>query len=206
MAVNDIVQIRFFCQDDEQGSVNVRHYKISAQTGLGATLLDIASHFSGVFGPLYKPLVNNNSSYRGTGARIIFPLPATGEVLDNTAAGVGTGGANALPRQTCGLLTLRTIFAGPKNRGRLYIPFPSTAFNDANGLPTAGYLVAADALGTALGQNQLCGVIPDTSTLIPVLFNRVTHASQVYSSIISRPRWATQRRRGSFGRPNLSPI
>ena len=150
--------------------------------------------------------MNSKARYQGVGARQILPLPATSEALSGTNAGPGVGTGIALPAQVCGLVSLRTNVGGRQGRGRSYIPFPSQMNQTDEFTPNAAYLTALTTIGDFLIANQICGTAPNQTTLVPVLFNRKTSVFSYLSNYRLPPRWATQRRRGAFGRPNESPV
>jgi len=44
------------------------------------------------------------------------------------------------------------------------------------------------------------------ATLLPVVFHRATNTGNDITSYLVRPVWATQRRRGAYGRQNVPPF
>lgn len=125
------------------------------------------------------------------------------------STGVGFAGGLAgdvLPTQTAGLITKRTAVPGRRGRGRAYIPFPTESYNDANGLPTNAYMTPAGALAFSISQSVLVGTLIDGNYLDPVILHRDTGGTSDILATLARQKWATQRRRGSYGRPNVSPF
>ena len=205
MAVNDIIEVRFVCTQLDQTAINVRHYKVTATTGTSQTLGDFSDVLDPIFAPLLKALLNTNAAYYGTVVRRVSPIPPSTIAWTNTGAAGGNALGDLLPRQTCGLIGLQTQFAGRAFRGRFYVPFPGEADSDANALPVAGYRGRLANLAFALTGNQLVG-IANTATLIPVIYHRASNTTTPINASVIRTKWATQRRRGSYGRPNPPPF
>jgi hypothetical protein len=117
-----------------------------------------------------------------------------------------------IPNQVSGLVTKLTGSAGRKNRGRMYIPFPSVADQDAvSQQPTANYVTDIAAIATGIGVNApftfACGA-GNTVTLAMLVYNfKASPPATVIATnaFIARPRWATQKRRGDYGKPNAFP-
>lgn len=206
LAIDDIVLLQVICADNSQASFNSFHYKV---TGVGvsvASLEDMITNFSTLVAPKYKALLYNGATFDGIIGQIVSPLPLHARVLYDLDSGVGTAGAIGLPKQTSGLIRYQTDFAGPGFRGRTYLPFPAAADNQADGVPTNGYnsrnLILADAVKGFIAVSNA----GRTATVQMGLFRR---AGSIFTPIVSAgaaANWATQKRRGDFGRPNLAPI
>lgn len=188
-----------------QQGLMVRHYENSAYTGEGSTLGAIATRLSTLLAPLVKPLLAVGATYRGIRVRRIDPLPPSPPAYELADQGPGTVAGDLMSPQTAGLITIGTAFAGRAYRGRAYIPFPSETDNDATGIPIPGYRTRADALALQLRTTVVVGTV-DSVTLIPVLWHRKTRTTTDITSSSTRPGWATQRRRGFFGRQNPIPF
>ncbi len=203
MAVNDIYRINIGTHWDQQAGINVTHWRVSTQVGADLTPAVIATDFSAFFAAPFKGLMHNTATYDGVKVQKIWPPPATVPAVVTADSGVGTTGAAGLPPQTCGLLSLRTALAGRANRGRMYLPFPSEQDNvDATGRPSAGYQAVGFTLGGQMITPRIITVGAQTMTFVPGIYHRVTHNFDPFTSRIMRAVWATQRRRGDFGRPN----
>jgi hypothetical protein len=201
-----IWQVRIYCKSTDQVAINVLHYQVTAQTGTLKTDGDLAARMDAVFGPVYQPVLGSAAEYRGVGVQRISPIPPTVEVLENIQADVGGGAGDLLPRQVCGLITKRTLLAGRRYRGRAYIPFPSEGLNDTDGTPTGAYLTNLLAVANAMEAPVVVGVAPNETTLTPIIWHRATSDFDVIVECTTNDKWATQRRRGSYGRTNTSPI
>lgn len=204
MNVNDIYRVRMYCRDNDQVGINVMHYRVTAVAGGGPSDQDIADVFASAGFTLLPPLLNNNAEFRGASVQFIYPGPLGAETFSKNPA-FGTAGATSLPRQTSGLLSVRTALGGRKNRGRIYIPFPATADDTGDGLATAGYQSNLLAYWAGI-VNPSIGVLGVTCTLMFGVFHRSTNTINDQVARIAYRLWATQRRRGSFGRPNVLPL
>jgi hypothetical protein len=202
MAVGDIIQATFVCRFSEQIGLNVRHYRVFTQLGTGATLPEMAAGFHAAVSGLYPPLLNSQATFEGVMISKIFPLPPSVPVASIPAGIPGVVTGDALPRQVAGLLRARTAFAGRSQRGRVYVPFPSEASSAFDGSPILAYLSALGELGGALFDSYTFGTLPNQSIISPVIWHRMTSTFDLITSIAVATQWATQRRRGSFGRPN----
>ncbi|MCJ7620358.1 MAG: hypothetical protein MUP64_09100, partial [Anaerolineae bacterium] len=104
----------------------------------------------------------------------------------------------------------RVITPGRRKGGRMYIPFPGEGDNDATSLPSAAYVARLATHATGVLNTLTVGV---TFTAIPVV-QAITYvggvlilgATRTITEVRSSDRWATQRRRGSYGRKNISPL
>jgi len=213
--VGQVVQLRFWCVDSEQASVNTNWYVVAAVGGSAATDDDLAleADVDGII--VYPPILNNGAFYRGTQVSIHTGVPPysaiTAPVFSVTSPTAGNAGAVALPRQTCGLCRLTTALPGPKNRGRCYAPFPAADSDSGDGVPSAGYLADLITWSFVMGAGRAIAEGGRTATLVRVIIHRPDKHGLVAvpTPVSEHPTlafWATQRRRGSFGRANKSPI
>lgn len=219
----NIIQSRTWVTSGDQAAVNVRHWVVETHTGNGAELVDFAAALNTALSTPYKAAIATVAVYRGVQTSRIWPLPPT--VAENavTGAGPGVNAGEVLPKQCSGLVGLTTDLAGRKFRGRVFIPFPHEGNNSATAVPDALYLGFLDSIGNAYSSNYTPGVGPDTSFVKPCLPTRVLRAGTgpgtpnpprydltggrtLITGYIVRPFWATQRRRGSYGRKNVAPI
>jgi hypothetical protein len=212
LVVNTIYQHTVYINDvalannPTQCAVLRRYYRCTAVAG--CTEDDGASQFDAAYFALYKVLINNNAEYRGSSfKRVTAPLPANMPAFSVANAGVGIAGAVAAPKQTAGLIKLNTIYTGKHNRGRQYVPFPATADVAGNGAPSAGYLIALGALATQLTTSPFIIVVAgNTASFEPVIWSPRPLSSVVpIVSFLAETHFATQRRRGDYGRVNVSP-
>lgn len=206
MAVNDAIQLRFVCSTSDQISLNIRQFLITDVQGVEATPQEIADYFSTSAGPQYRGLLSEDAHYDGVALRM---LPFGGIPSDwqsKLEAGVGGVVGPLLPKQSCGLLSLRSTALGRRGRGRVYIPFPSEEDNVTGGIPSVDYVVRVEVLSDTIAEAAFVGAVPNVTTLTPMLFSRDTGVYTPIVATLARSLWATQRRRGDFGKQNVSPI
>jgi hypothetical protein len=206
LAVGNILKFSVWCVDGGQAAVNAYYFNVVAVTGSPATDQDAGDVFINNISASIKAIINANASFNGVVTQRVFPLPLTADVFSVTGAGVGTGGSPALPKQCSGLVSWYTALAGRAKRGRSYIPFPSSTMDTGDGVPTAGYVTLLGTHSTAVNTSTAVSVGGRGATLGQVLFHRATNTFDVITSKLPRAQWATQRRRGAYGRPNSSPV
>lgn len=185
----------------DQLGLNIRHYRVDAIQGQGFTLGQFATLMGGVVGPVYKPAMGTQATYLGTLVRIVGIGASSPAAWDTVGTGVGTAIGDMMAKQTCGLLGFTTAFAGRGNRGRTYVPFPTESQNDPTGVPAAAYQALLDTIAQMwMGIRIIAG--PDGGTSTPVLFHKREGSMSTLLAYIVRTKWATQRRRGDYGRVN----
>jgi hypothetical protein len=119
--------------------------------------------------------------------------------------------------QARGLISWQTAFAGRSWRGRIYAAFPGAAANTVDGLPNNGYLGTLSGIITLITTNPLViTVAGNTARLVFGIYHRyapkppaVVPLAGTITDITTGRRslqWATQKRSGSYGRPNPLPF
>jgi len=219
LQVGMLLKLRTWCifSAEQQASVNTFWYVCGAIGPSPASDLDCAAELDALLAPLYKPAMHSLAEYRGTQCQIyesIEPFHAAfGEQFDNSNNGPGTGAGDPLPSQTCGLISYSTNLPHQANRGRTYIPFPPAGANSAGGSPSAAYGVLLTNIAAITASGLAVSQAGRTATLVRVLFHgknkddiRPIPAETPISGSSVSNLWATQRKRGLFGRHNNSPI
>lgn len=206
IGLTDVVALKIYCRAAEQIGINVLHYECVGRNGTGSTTDQMAIVAESAFASLYKDALCVEAEFRGVGCQLIKPFGPWLEEFSNVFPGDGLAVGDLLPRQVAGIITKRTNAAGRANRGRIYVPFPSEESSDANGVPQAGYVTTIQIIGNQYATNLVVGSLGNDVTMQPTIFHRVSGAVSRVIACTARPRWATQRRRGSYGQSNLSPI
>lgn len=202
-----VVEVVVCCYTvSDQISLNVRHYWLNSITGLGATQGEFATLLDGVFAPLYKAILSAQARYRGVKVRSILPAPPAAPAWEVASDGVGLVAGDMCPKQTAGVIALQTARSGRAYRGRVYVGMPGEADNAATAVPSAAYVTGLTNIGAAWIALRTPGAAGNTSSLVPGLFHRATGTTTDLTASIARTLWGTQRRRGSFGRPNVLPF
>jgi hypothetical protein len=200
VAVGDIYQVDVHCHALDQGAINVYHFAILATAG-APTHVTLAGTLDILAAGTYPPCLSATASYEGVELRRIKPTKSR-PVLASAPA-VGSGGTPLMPRQVSGIWTKQSAGVGPGKRGRVYVPFPSSI--DTNGLidePNATYLGNLATLATDwTGSEILTDGAGNTTTVQFGLLSRAGVFTPCDDFRINA-KWATQRRRGKYGRPN----
>lgn len=210
----DTVLLSVVCYDDEQVSINRFGYLISGVAGGTLTLQDCVDTLDAPASTQWKGMINNQATYRGVMGSLFIGNRLTPFRSTIANAGPGTAGADALPRQTCGMFTKVSAVPGPAGRGRVYVPFPAVADNGAGPIPNAGYMTRLGVMAGVLKAPLGVSVGPVTATMTPVIVRYprpsatppVVFRTIPWADATARQKWATQRRRGSYGRPNVLPF
>jgi hypothetical protein len=209
IVTDDVVEARAFVSDPQQLSINVLHYLCTAHTAVGITLAEFALKFSIQIENEYKNIIPIPVTFYGVGARSMRSSPRSIEVFDGTDRGPGLLGTTVMAKQVCGLIRKRTDLAGPGGRGHVYVPFPATGVTGGDGRPQAIYLTPLNALAVALQQTLIMTGAGGSATMVPCLYRRTPTplgTATIVTEMDGIPLWATQRRRGDFGRTNALPF
>lgn len=205
MAVGDIIKVRFLATRGSQLGQNIRHYRISTEVTGGATYQEIADNINTTASPLYRELLSSAATFQGVAVQKIQPLPMLLEFMSTGTPGAGLRSGDPLPGQCSGIITLRTSLAGRAFRGRAYVPFPAEMSCDEGSQTTALYFGDLQDLGGFLVTGVTVVGATGTTTLVPGIHRRGTSQIQDLVGFTARNVFATQRRRGSYGRPDVIP-
>lgn len=202
--LNDLWQLKVYSYNGAQIGINGLYYQVTQLTGI-VTSAQWLANVAAALATDYRTLLAPTADLTGFSVQRILPLPKTLIETSVVGAGVGTATGNDLPKQVSGIVTFRTDFAGPANRGRNYFPFPGADDNTVNGAPTAGYLTKLGIVGNLFRIPYV--VAPGggaTATFTRVLwpYGFPIGTTRYVTSHVVRPRWATQRRRGDYGQTN----
>lgn len=201
------LQVTVVTAQQDQIGLNILHYHCYGIAGGAVTDVDFCSAVDALYAPLYKPLLNATAEYRGIIAQIVYPSRFVA-VFSSANSGIGTAGADPMPKQVCGFISKRTIFAGRNQRGRSYIPFPSQSSNSApDDIPSAGYMTDLAVLAIQMSALVTVTAAGNTADLRPVIWSPAEEATpKIIEVCRGLDVWATQRRRGDYGRKNVPPI
>jgi len=210
ITTSTLLELRIYCKQGAQVSVNTLHWLPSAVSGPTVTEADFLAAVEPIYAPLWKGLINNNATYEGMTMQIITP-PISLASRNNLSTGFGTGGATSAATQTAGLIRWGTGLGGRKYRGRLFMPFPSTSEDGSAGFPNAGYMIGLAAIKDEYVGHTSWTLGGGAQTINPVLRHRKDKAGVVSPPTViftgeGFQAWATQKKRGFFGRPNVSPF
>lgn len=212
IGLTGVLRARFYCYETAaaQIGINTIYYLV---TSLAGTVTDqmCAAQISTVTSPFYKNLMGTNAMFSGVGVSIMFGTgltQQTSQYFTNADSGVGTVASNQTPLQASYVISLKTGLASRHGRGRIYPPFPPSSFATADGLMTAAGQVALQLLAAQIQTPVAVVSGANTATLTPTV-RGVTGGLAAFVTVqqaVGRQAFATQRRRGQFGRLNLPPV
>jgi len=206
LLVNNLVQIRVWSTLAEQAAVSTFHFKVGVPTGI-VDLGDAALSFDSLFNAKFKNSMSSQATYNGVQAYLLNTLPLPRPQVATGNAGPCAAGPVAQSRQTAGITTWLTAFAGPGNRGRTYWPFPPSSGDETIGEPNDAYLaVINDLCGDLQGTYLVTGAGGSAPMFHVLRVKRSPTAPIAIDDFETHRKWATQKRRGSYGRSNVSPI
>lgn len=208
LSVADVCKVQIYTFDTTQIGINTFWYKVLAVGAIPSTDQDVATTFDAAVSTQMLRILNNNAEYRGIRVQIYLALTATPtfvDVISVAGAGAGTGGATSLAKQVAGITSWYTNQPRQAFRGRSYWPFPAAEHDTGDGFPDAAYVVQINDLSNQIKNYSNPSTGGRIATVQQVLFNRKTKGFTPIASYLARPLWATQRRRGSYGRPQGAP-
>lgn len=208
MAVNDIWSFKITCFGMSQLGEIVLHALETTTLGTGGTVQQGSDSVSTAFATVIKAWMSPTFSYRGVIGQRIFPLANKSNPI-NSVAGQGAGAAAAgdLPTQLAGLLTFRSNLVGRRGLGRGYVPFPATAqFTGTGAILSAAGLTALGNIATVLLAPLTFGTGGNTSTIVFGVYSKKFGQIGTIIQVPTHASFATQRRRGAFGKVNAQPF
>lgn len=200
--------IAFYCQLHGQASVNRFRVRVTQIVGAPLTDNDCVKDFSTTWAALYKAVISSDTLYQGCTMRMVkgaapFPLTAFSQL----GSGGGVLAPPNLPTQVSGLVSLYTPKLGKKYRGRMYVPFPAAVSQDlVTGEPILAYLAGLTAMVNQLKAIHTVTIGGSSVDFIYGLTPVPDVSLTGYDSGIARMAWATQKRRGDYGRLNKGPF
>jgi len=208
LAPGDVIQFKTYCYLGNQVGINTYYYLVDSTSIAPPDLSQVGAALDLNFAqPAYLEVLCNDAHYYGSSTTLMTGVTPYAPFYENANDDNGIGGAVPLAAQTCGLLSKVTDLRGPKYRGRVYIPFPATdAITAGTEHPNAAYQADVEAIGDALLTAGPVVVIGGATVhLTPVLWHGTDGPPTVISSYEAKALWATQKRRGDYGKGNLVP-
>lgn len=200
LEIDDVIEVKAFCTLEQQTSINVLHFKVSAITLVSATDKEAAAGLSTMLATLYKNYLPTAARYEGVHVQKINPVPAP-YVFSTLNNGAGTIESDPLPSQAAMLVLKRTEVITEGARGRTFLPFWCEEQSDVDGRPTVGALALALAWATTALQTNLTitGAL-GTATLVPKLWSRKFFTSRDITEVKINPAWGTHKSRSQINR------
>lgn len=210
IAAGDLLVTKVYCTAGDQTAINVRFWDVSAVT-MAITDQQATDAISDKMGTLMKPMMGTAGNYYGCSlyTRVVnsrAPIALLGNSTVNS--GTGSTASDVLPRQVSGIVAFKGSLLGHSVKGRAFIPFPPEVNNNANGHPDATYTGLLAALGTMYqGPTTFTHLISGATITLRGKLVPLSGTGDVAITIVTpRAKWATQRRRGDFGKVNAPPF
>jgi hypothetical protein len=206
VAINSQWRIKAFCYQDNQVGINIRYFFTTGVIGAGLSEQQLLDAWSARAAVLYKTWLVDSATFLGMTMSPILTAPPVNTYLSTVGQGPGTVSSDPLPKQIAGIIRLTTGIVGRGNNGRVYVPFPAEAYNGVDNKPTLTALDVLSSIALLWSNAQTFMSGADGVTASPLLFHRVTNTATNIARGVAVPSWATQRRRGDFGRQNPIPF
>lgn len=187
-----------------QAGLNILHYIVESTAGGDLTAQALATNLFNRFKPFFEGWLPLTAYFEGVKVQVIQPIRLNASVsIGIPVVGMNTSGI--MSPQTAGLISTRATLAGPKYRGRIYVPFPARdRFSESNGLVTVAGETSLAAYSALVGPQ----IDTDPFGLTPrAVLRLLTSAdgaagNRMVEEMMPRKRAATQRRRSLFGQTN----
>lgn len=208
----DVLTVGFYWQGLDQIGICRRTMVWNSDVGGGAftttTKLFVALDASGLSGFL-KAIVSSNAVFLGWSA-VHLPNPdKLATEYSTLGTGAGTSGDDMLPRQSAGLIKFTSPIAGKHGQGHMYIPFPALVDCEGPGEPKDSYVTRLNDIGGVLSADlnlaDTTGGDGNLRSCLRPITGTVGEPAQI-DGFVSYKAFATQKRRGSFGKLNRSPF
>lgn len=204
----DRIEVRFYCwcEGAKQLGINTVRFLIATATPGGPIdSQDFSEALSDNVAVLYKAVLDTSCKYLGLSVQD-FPARTWYPDFSNSSQGFGSVAGNDAPSQVSGLISFKTQYGKPSGRGRIYVPFPSVTSNGADGLPTTAYLDELQVLASLFESTITVTMSSQIVTMNAIVTNSTgTGPTKFINKATAVQKWATQRRRGSYGRLNTIP-
>lgn len=208
VVVGGVVRHVAYCTIPGQTSACKRDWQCVSITGASAIGSDdVLATLDGNVASHFKDCMSFRATYYGSQLYYQTPVGPRPRPSSTTVnQGIGSDAGDLLPTQSCGLIALYTDTLGKTGQGRVYTPFPAQDSIDSTGTPDALFLVDLDAFGIVLTSafNVVVGAV--TASFVPVLYVPGGPPPKPIIRYQVRDAFATQRRRGAFGRLNANPF
>lgn len=204
VGTGDLYRVVMYSRCDGQTGLMISHWEVVATATGGATQKEVADQLSAAIAPLLKAWESDSAAYWGLTLQRIKPIPLPDAVPSVAGQGDCANTGDRLPIQCAAVISLRTGFAGRKNRGRKYVPFGTESSNTADLINAAGLILLAPIRDFFLTNFAVTGATGN-STLANVIYHKATNdATAIVTGFINQP-WGTQRRRSRINRGDQLP-
>jgi hypothetical protein len=213
IVVGDIMACRAWCTLQEQAAVNTYHYECITVSGGAITDQDLSNGFDALAEPFYKGLMSTTGVYNGIQTYFAYRAPPAVYphfVKTITNAGNGSTAGGSVPPTAAAIMSYGTPLRGPAERGRIYLPFLSVTQMDGVGHLTTGADVFINSQCTLLLPSLTITGGGSSATFVWVIAHKKKAPTPWTTTQItnaeSSGKFGQMHKRGSYGRPNTSPI
>lgn len=202
MPLEDVHETSTYCRTATgQNQVMVFHHYVATITNAELDRQQLADAMSANIGSLIASLLPTGHSFDGIKMRRIGPGAITPQVVSTAGAVSGGPDNEPGPTQSAPIVTVRSLTAPLRVRGRHYLPSVGEADSGPQGKLEGAYVVAAQAFATAVFVTpMILGGGGNTMELKPIIFSRANLAYFFTTSAVVRQYQGTQRRRSSVNR------
>lgn len=207
LAVGDVVSVRvIFKGPNGQEAINTIHYITLGIGGPPATDADVATFFDAQNAGTMQSALSQDVKYDGVEVSIISLIPQG--VIQKAVTGAGFGVVTQIVAAAAqsGIFQWYSIFAGPKYRGRTYWPWPWVTAINSIGFPTSAYITLISAVINAWFSTTAVSVGGRTATMAQVIWHRSTRTFTYITTPNTTGKFATQKRRGNYGKNRNPPL
>lgn len=190
MAVGDTFRVTINMRLHGQQCVSVLHYRETNTDFLAHGADVLAARVAAVVVPQFKAIQGSELTHESVVAQKIFPLPPLVPAVVTTAVGPGQVAGGTMPTEVTAVITKRTVFAGRKYRGRIFVPgVPNVSELDSQLSPAA--LITWQAAANIINSN----LTQDNSTWRMIVWHKATSTFDFTTNLEARPILRSQRRR-----------
>lgn len=207
----DILSTRIWCSLSDQAAVNQYVWSVFGVTGGAVTDQDLSNAVDLILAAAYKSWMTPQATYDGVQTYFILragPLPTPVKTIGSS--GPGTSPAPVAPLVARAIFTYKTAVRGPGGRGRVYIPFLSSANVANDGRTTNSFDVGLNSVASVLLVPLTLTSGASSATVVWSLLKRHPRPAPPTTVQIveaqSAGKFGQQHKGGSYGRPNSSPI
>jgi hypothetical protein len=206
LTTSDVMQCRIVGKDPSGGEwVNVLHFEIASTTA-NPTDLDFIHELDANIAAAYKGVMSDQFTYDGIQGTIINRDIQPATVVYTASAGPGGVASNSANTQATGLISWYTAFGGRKYRGRTFVAGVYIGAISTTGFPGSSYLTLLAALASAIFGYNSWTLSGRSGTCNVCLYRKLTAAVTLIENGIAIAKFATQRRRGNYGKNRTPPI
>lgn len=197
LALNDVIELRAYCNDSVQNGINVLHYAVTAVVGGGRTDQQVADAMSTTASGAYRPYLAAVCSYAGLTLQIVTPVPQP-RVRSVVNAGAGAQAVDPLPPEVTFKVEARASVVGRHGRGRTFLPFWTEADNNATGRPNAGAQALAAAWAAIMYSPNTIAAGGNSVTITPIIWSKPFAPARNFVTSTVVPDVFTHMKRRSF--------